>query len=116
MFYVNYGLSFFGTILAILGVVALLTNLGVISAEIWKWWPILLIVLAIYIFALKKKKKKIVAGHLLHKITSDERVQEKIKKIIETADEVIDKKLDEWHEEATKEESEYKEEDENFGA
>ena len=102
MFYINYGLSFFATILIIVGAVALLTNLGVIPITIWKWWPVLLIIFAIYILALKKKKKKIVAGHLFHKITSDDRVQEKIKKIIDTVDEVVDKKLDEWHEEASK--------------
>jgi hypothetical protein len=102
MFFPHYGFSFFATILIIIGAIALLTNLGAIPVAIWKWWPILLIIFGIYVFALKKKKKKIVAGHMLHKITSDERVQEKIKKILETVDTVIDKKLDEWHEEATK--------------
>lgn len=102
MFYINYGLSFFATILIIIGAVALLTNLGVLPVAIWKWWPVLLIIFAIYILALKKKKKKIVAGHLFHKITSNDKVQEKIKKIVDTVDEVVDKKLDEWHEEASK--------------
>lgn len=102
MFYLNYGLSFFATILAVVGVLALLTNLGVLSASVWKWWPILLIVFAIYIFALKKRKKKLIAGHFLHKITSDERIQEKVKKIIDIVEDVIDKKLDEWHDEAKK--------------
>lgn len=103
MFYVGYGLSFFATLLIIIGAIALLTNLGVIPVAIWKWWPVLLIVFAIYILALKKKKKKIVAGHVFHKIATDDRVQEKIKKIVDTIDEVVDKKLDEWHDEASKE-------------
>jgi hypothetical protein len=103
MFYISYGLGFFATILIVIGVVALLTNLGVISAAIWNWWPLLLIVFAIYVLGLKKKKKKIFAGHIFHKLASDERIQEKIKKIVDTVDEVVDKKLDEWHEETTKE-------------
>lgn len=44
------------------------------------------------------------AGHIFHKIASSEKIQEKIKKIIDTVDEIVDKKLDEWHEEATKDE------------
>ena len=101
MLYITYGLSFFATLLIVIGVVALLTNLGIISASIWNWWPVLLIIFAVYVLLLKKKKKKIVAGHLFHKIATDERVQEKVKKIIDTVDEVVDKKLDEWHEEAS---------------
>jgi len=103
MLYVNYVLSFFATILIVIGTVALLANLGVISAAIWNWWPILLIVFAIFVLVLKKKKKKLIAGHLLHKIASDDRIQEKVKKIIDTVDEVIDKKLDEWHEDVSEE-------------
>ncbi|MBU2564547.1 hypothetical protein KKA23_03145 [Patescibacteria group bacterium] len=101
MAYINYCFSFLATIILIIGVVALLTNLGILDASIWKWWPILLIVSAAYIFALKKKRKKIVASHIFGKIVGDERVHEKVKKIIDTVDEVIDKKLDEWHEDAT---------------
>ena len=104
MFYINYGLSFFATILIVVGAVALLTNLGILSASVWNWWPVLLIVFAIYVLSLKKKKKKIIAGHLLHKVATDERVQEKIKKIVDTVDEVIDKKLDEWQEDVSKDE------------
>lgn len=102
MFYPYYGFSFLAVVLIIIGALALLTNLGVLTAAIWKWWPILIIIFGIYILVLKKKKKKIAAGHIFHKIVGDERVHEKVKKIIDTVDEVIDKKLDEWHEEATK--------------
>jgi hypothetical protein len=101
MFFPNYGFSFFAGILIIVGIVALLTNLGVLATAVWKWWPVLLIVFGIYVLVLKGKKKKIVAGHILHKITADDRIQDKVKKIIETVDAVIDKKLDEWHGEAT---------------
>ena len=102
MFYPHYGFSFFATILIVIGLLALLTNLGALPVAVWKWWPILLIIFGIYVFALKKKKKKIVAGHILHKITSDEKVQEKVKKIIGIVDEVVDKKLDEWSKETSK--------------
>lgn len=103
MFFPYYGFTFLSIILVIIGALALLTNFGVLAASIWKWWPILLIIFGIYVFVLKKKKKGIVAGHLFHKITGDPRIHDKLKKIIDTVDELVDKKLDEWHEEATKE-------------
>ena len=102
MLYINYGLSFFATIMLVIGVIALLTNLGILSAVIWKWWPVLLIIFAIFLFAIKKKKKKIIAGHLLSKLTNDDRVHDKIKKVIDIVEDAIDKKLDEWHGETTK--------------
>jgi len=102
MFYPHYGFSFLATILIVVGILALLTNLGVLSTALWKWWPVLLILFGVYIFVLKKKKKKIIAGHVFQKIASDEKIQDKIKKIIDTVDKVIDKKLDEWQDEATK--------------
>lgn len=105
MIFINYGLSFFGSILIIVGIIALLTNLGVIGSAIWDWWPILLVILGIYVLVLKKQKKKIIAGHFLRKITSDDKIQEKIKKILETVNAVVDKKIDEWHDEATKKSS-----------
>ena len=102
MFYPYYGFRFLATLLIVVGILGLLTNLGVLSVVIWKWWPILLVIFGIYIFVLRKKKKKIIASHLFHKITGDERIHEKVKKIIDIVDDVIDRKLDEWHEETTK--------------
>ena len=102
MFYPHYGFTFLSILLVVVGVIALLTNLGLLTTDIWKWWPILLIIFGIYIFVLKKKKKKIVAGHIFHKITSDDNIQNKVRKIIDTVSRIVDKKLDEWHEEATK--------------
>jgi len=103
MFFPYYGFSFLAVVFIVVGVLALLTNFGILTASIWNWWPILLVIFGIYIFVLKKKKKKIVAGHLFNKITGDPRIHDKLKKIIDTVDELVDKKLDEWHEEATKE-------------
>ena len=102
MFFPYYGFSFLAVIFIIVGVLALLTNLGVLTTAIWNWWPVLLIIFGIYVFVLKKKKKKIAADHIFHKITGDPRIHDKLKKIIDTVDEIVDKKLDEWHEETTK--------------
>jgi len=38
---------------------------------------------------------------IFERIASDEKVQEKLSKIINTVDEVVDKKLDEWHKEVS---------------
>jgi len=104
MFYSGLCFGFWAWLLIIIGVLALLTNFGILTTVIWKWWPILFIIFGIYIFVLRRKRKKIMAGHIFHKIASSEKIQEKIKKIIDTVDEIVDKKLDEWHEEATKDE------------
>ncbi|PJE57520.1 MAG: hypothetical protein COU82_01520 [Candidatus Portnoybacteria bacterium CG10_big_fil_rev_8_21_14_0_10_38_18] len=97
MFYFFGHFGFLAWVLIILGVLALLTNFGWISTSIWLWWPILLIIAGIYILVLKKKRKKIAIHHLFQRFATDERIQEKLKKIIDTVDEVVDKKLDEWH-------------------
>jgi len=109
-FFGHFG--FFAWVLIVLGVLALLTNFGWISTNIWLWWPILLIIAGIYILVLKKKRKKIAVHHLFQKFATDERVQEKLKKIIDTVDEVVDKKLDEWHKEVSQKKSKR---DENIG-
>ena len=101
MFYSGYCFGFWAWALIILGILALLTNLGWVSTSIWQWWPVLLIIGGIYILVIKKKRKKMVIHHLFQRFATDERVQEKLKKIIDTVDEVVDKKLDEWHKEAT---------------
>lgn len=101
MFYSGCCFGFLGWGLVVLGVLALLTNLGWISTSIWLWWPVLLIIIGIYILVLKKKRKKLVVHHLFEKFATDERVQEKLKKIIDTVDEVVDKKLDDWHKEVS---------------
>lgn len=101
MFYSMFGLGFMAGLLIVVGGVLLLTNLGIISAAVWSWWPVILVVIGVYIFTLKKRRKKIAIHHIFQKLATDDRVQEKIKKIIETVDEVVERKIDEWHEEAT---------------
>lgn len=100
-YYLNYGITFLATVFIVIGVLALLTNLGILPIAIWKWWPVLFIVFGVFALILKKKEKKIAIHHIFQKIATNGRVQEKLKKIIDTVDEVVDKKLDEWHEEAT---------------
>ncbi|KKK53625.1 hypothetical protein LCGC14_3092900, partial [marine sediment metagenome] len=107
MFFPYYGFSFLAVIFIIVGVLALLTNLGILAASIWNWWPILLVIFGIYIFVLKKKKKKIIAGHLFNKITSDPRIHDKLKKIID------EKKFEKYiYKELTNQEIEIKDEKE----
>jgi len=101
MFYSGYCFGFLAWALVILGVLALLTNLGWISASIWSWWPVLLIIAGIYVLVLKKKRKKIAIHHIFQRFATDERIQEKLKKIVDTVDEVVDKKLDDWHKEVS---------------
>jgi membrane-bound ClpP family serine protease len=94
-------MGFVAGFLIIIGVIFLLVNLGVISAAVWAWWPILLIVVGIYILTLKKRRKKIAVHNIFSKLASDDRIQSKLNKIIETVDSVVEQKIDEWHEEAT---------------
>jgi hypothetical protein len=101
MFYLGCCFGILGWALLVLGVLALLTNLGWISASIWMWWPALLILGGIYVLVLKKKRKKIAIHHIFQRFATDERIQEKLKKIVDTVDEVVDKKLDDWHKEVS---------------
>jgi membrane-bound ClpP family serine protease len=101
MLYSYFSLGFWSGLLIVVGVVLLLTNLGIISAAVWVFWPILLIVIGIYILTLKKRRKKIAVHNIFSRLATDDRVREKIGKIIETVDAVVEKKIDEWHEEVT---------------
>ncbi|HOZ16194.1 MAG TPA: DUF5668 domain-containing protein [Candidatus Portnoybacteria bacterium] len=116
MFYSLFGLGFVAGFLIIVGIILLLMNLGVISAAVWAWWPIILIIIGIYILTLKKRRKKIAVHNIFSKLASDDRIQSKLNKIIETVDSVVEKKIDEWHEEAThkREKGENINEDEGF--
>lgn len=101
-----YYINFIAWSMIFIGALALLTNLGFISPEIWMWWPILLIVFGIYTLILKKKKNKIVLHGIFKRLASDERIQGKLSKIVDTVDEVVGRKIDEWHKEATEKKDE----------
>jgi len=96
-----YYIGFIAWSLIVIGILALLTNLGLISSSIWLWWPILLIALGIYTLILKKKRKKIMLHGIFQRLASDERIQNKLSKIVEAVDQVVEQKIDEWHREVT---------------
>jgi len=110
MFFMFYYIGFIAWSLIVIGVLALLTNLGFISSSIWTWWPVLLVILGAYTLILKKKRKKIALHGIFQRLASDERIQSKLSKIVDTVDEVVEKKIDEWHNEVTE-----GKEDENTG-
>lgn len=116
MLYSLFGLGFVAGFLIVIGIVMLLVNLGVISAAVWAWWPLLLVVVGVYILTLKKRRKKIAVHNIFSKLASDDRIQSKLNKIVDAVDSVVEKKIDEWHEEVTnkKEEKGYAQEDEEF--
>lgn len=96
-----YYINFIAWSMIVIGILALLTNLGFISSSIWVWWPILLVAFGVYALILKKKKNKIVLHGIFQRLANDERIQGKLAKIVDTVDEVVEKKIDEWHKEAT---------------
>lgn len=104
--YILYYINFIAWSMIGVGALALLTNLGFISSSIWVWWPVLLIAFGIYTLILKKKKNKIVLSGIFQRLASDERIQSKLTKIVDTVDEVVSKKIDEWHKEATEKKDE----------
>lgn len=89
---------------------ALLTNLGVVSAAIWKWWPILIALLGIYIFIWQRRKKRLLKGLMLYgvihrlvksekveKLLENEKVQAELKKIGAIVEGVITDQIDKLH-------------------
>lgn len=66
----------------------------------------MLVVFGVYTLILKKKKNKIVLHGIFKRLANDERIQSKLAKIVDTVDEVVEKKIDEWHKEATEKKDE----------
>lgn len=106
---------FFPSLLIIVGLVALLTNLGAFSVTIWKWWPILIIILGIYIFVLQKRKKRLLKGLMwygvvhklmksekVEKLLENEKVQAELKKVGTIAEGVITEQIDKLYKKYTK--------------
>ncbi len=101
---------FIPTLLIIIGILALLTNLGVISATIWQWWPILFVLIGIYIFIWQRRKKRLLKGLMLYgvihrlmmtekveKLLENEKVRAELKKIGAIAEGVIIEQIDKLH-------------------
>ena len=101
---------FLPTLLIIIGILALLTNLGVVSATIWQWWPILFVLLGIYIFIWQRRKKRLLKGLMLYgvihrlmktekveKLLENEKVQAELKKIGAIVEGVVIEQIDKLH-------------------
>lgn len=67
----------------LIGILALLTNLGVITTTVWSWWPLLFIVLGIYMLIWQSRKKRVIKGLMWHGAISKFIKSEKIEKLLE---------------------------------
>jgi len=107
-------LIFLPSLLIILGVLALLTNLGVLNVTIWSWWPILIILLGLYIFVWQKRKKKLLKGVMWYgivhrlmksekigKLLENEKVQDELKKVGTIAENFVADQIDKLHKKYT---------------
>jgi len=117
MLYYHHKHIFLPTLLIIIGILALLTSLGIFSMAIWKWWPFLLIILGIYIFVWQGRKKRLLKGLMwygaihklmksekVEKLLENEKVQKELKKVGDIAEAVLMEQIDKWHKKYTKKE------------
>ncbi len=115
MFFYHHKFIFLPILLIVIGLLALLTNLGVLSITIWRWWPILIVIFGIYIFVWQKRKKRLLKGLLYYgaihklmktekveKLLENEKVQAELKKIGAIAEGVITEQIDKLHKKYTK--------------
>ena len=106
---------FWPVILLIIGIIALLTSLGIVSTSIWRWWPILLIILAVYILIWQSRRKSLFKGLMwygainklmksekVEQLLENEKVQKELKKVGDIAEAVITKQIDKLHKKYTK--------------
>lgn len=117
MFCCHHKCYFFPILLIIIGVVALLTNLGLLNVSIWNWWPILIVLFAIYILVWQKRKKHLLKGLMwygaaqklmksekVEKLLENEKVQKELKKVGDIAEHVLTEQIDKLHKKYTKKE------------
>jgi len=89
-------------VLIVLGILALLTNLGIITTSVWSWWPLLLIIFGIWLIVWQNKRKRLIKGILWYgaihsfmksgkvdKLLKNKKVQEELKKIIDIIEGVV---------------------------
>ncbi len=101
---------FIPLLVIIVGAVALLTNLGVLDVSVWNWWPVLIVILGVYMFVWHKRKKHLLKGLLLcggirkkkknakiEKLLGNEKVREELGKIEEIVEGVISEQIDKLH-------------------
>jgi len=110
MFFYHHKIIFFPILLIIVGILALLTNLGILSIVIWEWWPILFVIFGIYIFVWQKRKKRFLKSFLyygaihklmksekIEKLLENEKVKGELKKIGDIAEGIIIKQINRLH-------------------
>lgn len=115
MLFYHHKCIFLPILLIIIGVLALLTNLGVVSATIWEWWPILIVIIGIYIFIWQRKKRRLLKGLMLYgvihklmksqkveKLLANEKVQTELKKLGDIAEGVVTEQIGKLHKKYTK--------------
>ena len=83
MFLFHHKSIFFPALLIIIGALALLTNLGVLSVAIWEWWPILFVVFGVYLLIWQKRKKNILKGLMWYGAVNKLMKSEKVEKLLE---------------------------------
>ena len=101
MFY-HHKFIFFPVVLIVLGILALLTNLGIITTSVWSWWPLLLIIFGIWLIVWQNKRKRLIKGILWYgaihsfmksgkvdKLLKNKKVQEELKKIVDIIEGVV---------------------------
>ncbi len=106
MIFYHHKFIFLPTLLIIIGILALLTNLGVLSVEIWDWWPVLFVIIGLYIFIWQKRKKRVLKGLMWYgvahrllksekvaKLLENEKVQEELKKLGDIAEGVVTEQI-----------------------
>lgn len=94
---------------------ALLTNLGVVSVTIWDWWPIIFVIVGLYMLIWQKRKKRILKGLMwygavnkvmksdkVNKLLENEKVQYELKKIGDIAEGILTEQIDKLHKKYTK--------------
>lgn len=110
VFFAHHRSIFFPTLLILIGVLAILTNLEILSVTIWEWWPLLFVLVGLYIFVWQRKRKSLLKGLMwygaIHKLLKNEKVEkllesEKIKKELKKigtiAEGVITEQIDKLH-------------------
>lgn len=115
MFCHHHKCIFFPALLIVVGIVALLTNLGVLDVSIWQWWPILIVVFGIYILVWQKRKKhllkslmwygaiqRLMKSDKVEKLLENEKVQKELKKVGDIAESVIAEQINKLHKKYTK--------------
>jgi len=125
MFFHHHKFIFFPVFLIFIGVLALLINLGVITATIWSWWPILFVILGIYLLIWQNRKKRIIKGLVwygainkfiksekIEKLLENKSVQKELKKVGDIVEGVIGDQIDKLHKKYGAEETTQEEEPE----